>query len=51
MKKARTLQKPKPRYAKVLFDKDSPFKHQVVRDKTKYNRKKLTKEDVLQGPC
>lgn len=35
----RTIQKPKSRYAKILFDKDSPFKHKVVKDKTKYNRK------------
>ena len=32
-------QKPKSRYAKVLFDKDSPFKQRVVRNKTKYIRK------------
>lgn len=32
-------QKPKNRYAKVLFDKDSPFKQKVVKNKTKYVRK------------
>ena len=30
----------KSRHARVLFDKDSPFKPKVVPDKTKYNRKK-----------
>lgn len=37
MKKAKRI---KPRHGRVLFDKDSPFKHKVVPDKTKYNRKK-----------
>ena len=31
--------KRKSRYAKILFDGDSPFKQKVVRDKTKYVRK------------
>jgi len=31
--------KAKSRYARVLFDKDSPFTHKVVPDKTKYKRK------------
>jgi len=29
----------KSRHARILFDKDSPFKHQVVRDRTKFKRK------------
>ena len=32
-------QKPKSRYAKVLFEKDSPFKQKIVKNKTKYIRK------------
>jgi|TARA_Y100000310_G_scaffold311560_1_gene357955 hypothetical protein len=32
-------QKPKSRYAKVLFDKDSPFRQRIVKNKTKYIRK------------
>ena len=35
----------KSRYGRVLFDKDSPFKHKVVPDKTKYNRKKNPRKD------
>jgi len=31
--------KPKPRFAKVLFVRNSPFKQKVVRDRTKYTRK------------
>ena len=46
MKKKRTIQKPKSRYAKILFDKDSPFKHQVVKDKTKYDRNASKKEPL-----
>ena len=36
---ARRPQKPKGRYAKILFDNDSPFKQKVVRDKKRYVRK------------
>jgi len=32
-------QKPKSRYAKVLFNKDSPFKQKIVKNKTRYIRK------------
>jgi hypothetical protein len=32
-------QKPKSRYAKVLFDKNSPFKQKIVKNKTRYIRK------------
>ena len=32
-------QKPKSRYAKVLFDKNSPFKQKIVKIKTRYIRK------------
>ena len=32
-------QKPKSRYAKVLFNKDSPFKQKIVKNRTKYTRK------------
>ena len=35
----RRLRRPKNRSAKILFDKDSPFKQKVVKDKTKYVRK------------
>ena len=35
----------KSRHGRVLFDKDSPFKHKVVPDKTKYNRKKNPRKD------
>ena len=41
---ARRPQKPKNRSAKILFDKDSPFKMKVVKDRTKYVRK-------LKHPC
>ncbi len=47
MKTKRTTQKPKSRYAKILFDKDSPFKHKVVKDRTKYNRSKVKQEQLL----
>ncbi len=47
MKPKRTIQKPKSRYAKILFDKDSPFKHKVVKDRTKYNRSKFKREQLL----
>lgn len=33
------VKKLKSRFAKVLFDKDSPFKQKVVRNKSKYTRK------------
>jgi hypothetical protein len=36
MQKAKRI---KSRHARVLFDKDSPFTHKVVPDKTKYKRK------------
>ena len=32
-------QKVKPRFAKELFDNDSPYGHKVQRDRTKYKRK------------
>lgn len=32
-------QRPKSRYAKVLFDKDSPFRQRIVKNKTRYIRK------------
>jgi hypothetical protein len=32
-------QKPKSRYAKVLFEKDSPFKQKIIKNKIKYIRK------------
>ena len=35
----RRPQKPKTRYAKVLFDNDSPFKQKIVGNKKKYKRK------------
>jgi len=35
----------KSRHGRVLFDNDSPFKHKVVPDKTKYNRKKNPRKD------
>jgi len=37
MQKAKKI---KSRHARVLFDKDSPYRQKVVPDKTKYNRKK-----------
>ena len=37
MKKTKRI---KPRHGRVLFDKDSPYRQKVVKDKTKYNRKK-----------
>jgi hypothetical protein len=37
MQKAKRI---KSRHARVLFDKDSPYRQKVVPDKTKYNRKK-----------
>ncbi len=40
----RVPQKPKPRFAKELFVKDSPYGHKVQRDRTKYNRNKLKQE-------
>ena len=38
-KAGRKPQKPKSRYAKVLFDNDSPFKQKVVRNRKRYVRK------------
>ncbi len=35
----------KPRYAKRLFEKDSPFGHKVERDRTKYTRKTKHKDE------
>jgi hypothetical protein len=32
-------QKPKSRYANVLFNKDSPFKQKIVKNKARYIRK------------
>ena len=46
MKKTSTPQRPKSRFGKVLFAKDSPFKHQVVKDRTKYTRKDKFKEPL-----
>jgi hypothetical protein len=47
MKKQRTIQKPKPRYAKELFSRDTPYGHKVQRDRTKtIPRKQKYKEDL-----
>ena len=43
----RVPQKPKPRFAKELFVKDSPYGHKVQRDRTKYNRNKSKQENML----
>lgn len=42
MKKTKRI---KSRHGKLLFDNNSPFKHKVVPDKTKYNRKKNPRTD------
>ena len=39
MKKMKRIQKPKNRYAKILFDRDTPFLQKVDRNKKKYTRK------------
>ena len=39
MKKMKRIQKPKGRYAKILFDRDTPFLQKVDRNKKKYTRK------------
>ena len=43
----RVPQKPKPRFAKELFVKDSPYGHKVQRDRTKYNRNQAKREQLL----
>ena len=43
----RVPQKPKPRFAKELFVKDSPYGHKVQRDRTKYNRNQIKREQLL----
>ena len=43
----RIPQRPKPRFAKELFAKDSPYGHKVQRDRTKYNRNKLKQEQLI----
>lgn len=35
----------KPRLAKVLFVKDSPFKQKIVKDQTQYERKAKHRPD------
>lgn len=47
MKKPRSIQKPKTRYAKELFTRDTPYGHKVQRDRTKtLPRKQKYKEDL-----
>lgn len=47
MKKKRTIQKPKPRFAKELFTRDTPYGHKVQRDRSKtIPRKQKYKEDL-----
>jgi len=39
IKTMKKKQKPKNRYAKILFDRDTPFLQKVDRNKKKYTRK------------
>lgn len=48
MKKPRSIQKPKPRYAKEMFTHDTPYGHKVQKDKTKViPRKAKNKKDII----
>ena len=39
------IQKPKSRYAKLLFNRECPYSQKVVKSKKKYTRKPKYKKD------
>lgn len=43
------VKKPKSRFARELFLKDSPYGHKVQKDKTKYSRKTKYKNPRKDG--
>lgn len=48
MKEDKMKTNTKTRAHNVLFRADLPFGHKVERDRTKYNRKKLSKKELKQ---
>ena len=47
-KKQRRPQKPKERWHKMLFEKDTPYKQKICRNKTKYKRNEKFKKDLTE---